>query len=172
MMDKYENLYHISCRVYNLDKIEAAFAKYNIEIFGASSSGEITNEEVLEESIVVMLLEISRDVFRLNVFDGEGKTSNEVGKNVAEWAKSIYTNPAVLLMSAGLNADGQQLVKGFIDTMERQVPLFGSLAGDDLNFRETFVFNASQVISNGVVALVFDQNAICLRGLAVWTRRQ
>jgi hypothetical protein len=125
--------------VHHLDNLKATFAKYNIEIFGASSSGEIANDEVLEESIVVMLLEISRDVFRLSLFDGEGKTSNEVGKKVAEWAKSIYANPAVMLMSAGLHADGQQLVKGVIDTMERQVPLFGSLAGDDLNFNETFV---------------------------------
>ncbi len=153
--------------VHDLEDLKAAFAKYNIEVFGASSSGEITNDEVHEDSIAVMLLDISRDAFRLNVFDGEGKSSHEVGQGVAEWAKPIYENPAFMLMSAGLHADGQQLVKGFIDTMERQVPLFGCLAGDDLSFKETFVFNASQVSVNGVVALVFDQSAIELHGLAV-----
>jgi hypothetical protein len=153
--------------VHNLEDLKSAFAKYNIEVFGASSSGEITNDEVLEDSIAVMLLEISRDAFRLNVFDGEGKSSSDVGQGVAEWAKSIYENPAIMLMSAGLLVDGQQLVKGVIDNMERQVPLFGGLAGDNLKFKETYVFNASQVVANGAVALIFDQKVVELQGLAV-----
>ncbi len=153
--------------VHNLEELKASFAKFDLEVFGASSSGEITNDEVHEESIAVMLLDISREAFRVNIFDGEGKTSTEVGQGVAEWAKPIYDNPAIMVMSAGLHADGQQIVKGVVDTMERQVPLFGCLAGDELTFKETFVFNASQVIPNGVVALVFDQNAIELQGLAV-----
>jgi hypothetical protein len=152
--------------VHNLEELKGSFAKLNIEVFGASSSGEITNDEVHEESIAVMLLDINRDAFRLNVFNGEGKSSSDLGQGVAEWAKPIYDNPAIMLMSAGLHADGQQIVKGVIDTMEHQVPLFGCLAADELTFTETFVFDASQVIANGVVALVFDQNAIELHGLA------
>ena len=155
-----------SSLVHNLEELKDSFAKFNIEVFGASSSGEITNDEVHEESIAVMLLDINRDAFRINIFDGEGKSSSEVGQGVAEWAKPIYDNPAMMLMSAGLHADGQQIVQGVIDTMERQIPLFGCLAGDDLMFKETFVFNASQVITNGVVALIFDQSTIELHGLA------
>jgi len=153
--------------VHNLEDLKAEFAKYNIEVFGASSSGEITNDEAHEDAIAVMLLDISREAFRLNIFDGEGKTSSDIGQGVAEWAKPIYDNPAIMLISAGLHADGQELVKGVIDTMERQVPLFGCLAGDDLSFKETFVFNASQVIANGAMALIFDQNTVELKGLAV-----
>lgn len=153
--------------VHDLEELKAAFAKNNIGVFGASSSGEITNDEVHEESIAVMLLDINRDAFRLAMFEGEGKSSGEIGQAVAEWARPIYDNPAIMLMSAGLHADGQQLVKGVIDAMDRQVPLFGCLAADELTFTETFVFDASQVIANGVVALVFDQSAIELQGLAV-----
>jgi hypothetical protein len=152
--------------VHNLEELSASFAKHNIEVFGASSSGEITNDEVHEGSIVVMLLEISRDAYRLNAFDGEGKTSNQVGQSVAEWAKTIYDNPAFMVMSAGLRADGEQIVNGIIDTMGCQVPLFGGLAGDDLRMQGTFVFSASQVIANGVLALIFDRNAIELQGIA------
>jgi hypothetical protein len=153
--------------VHNLEELKDAFAKFDIEVFGASSSGEITDDEVHEQSIAVMLLDINRDAFRLKLFEGEGKSSSDVGQGVAEWAKPIYDNPAIILMSAGLHADGQQIVKGVIDTMERQVPLFGCLAGDELTFKETFVFDASQVIANGAVVLVFNQNAVELQGLAV-----
>jgi hypothetical protein len=153
--------------VHNLTEVGAAFAKFNIEVFGASTSGEITNDEVHERSIAVMLLDISRDAYRLNVFDGKGKTSNQVGQSVAEWAETVYDDPAFMVISAGLRADGEQIVKGIISTMGRQVPLFGGVAGDDLRREETFVFNASQVIANGVLALIFDQNAIEFQGVAI-----
>ena len=152
--------------VHNLEELSASFAKHNIEVFGASSSGEITNGEVHEGSIVVMLLDISPDAYQLRAFDGEGKTSYQVGQGVAEWAQTIYDNPAFMVMSAGLRADGEQIVNGIIDTMGCQVPLFGGLAGDDLRMQGTFVFCASQVIANGVLALIFDRNAIELQGIA------
>jgi hypothetical protein len=153
--------------VHNLEELSAVFAKDNIEVFGASSSGEITNDEVHEGSIVVMLLNISRDTYRLNFFVGEGKTSYQVGKSVGEWGKTIYDNPAFMVMSAGLRANGEQIVNGIIDTMGRQVPLFGGLAGDDLRAQETFVFTTSQILVNGVVALIFDHIAVDLIGVAV-----
>ena len=162
------NLAIVFCSVvHNLTELSAVFTKFNIDVFGASTSGEIANDEVHEESIAVMLLEISRDACRLNLFEGEGKTSYQVGQNVAEWAKTVYDNPAFMVMAAGLFTDGEQIVKGIIYTMERQVPLFGGLAGDDLRLQETFVFSASEVIANGVVALIFDGNSIGLQGIAV-----
>jgi hypothetical protein len=151
---------------HDLEELRAAFAKFNIEVFGASTSGEITNDEVNEHSIAVMLLEISRDTYRLNAFDGEGKTSSQVGQGVAQWAKTLYDNPAIMVMSAGLRADGEQILNGIIYTMERQVPLFGGLAGTEPGMQETFVFNTSQVLADGVVALAFDQNTIELQGIA------
>jgi hypothetical protein len=152
--------------IHDLKELGAVFAKYDIEVFGASSSGEITNDGIHEESIVVMLLDINRDAYRLNIFDGEGKTSNQLGQSVAEWAKTIYDNPAFMVMSAGVRADGEQIVNGVLYTMGRQVSLFGGLAGDDMRMQETSVFSASQVITNGVVTLIFDQNTINLQGIA------
>ena len=74
---------------HDLKELRTVFTKYDIEVFGASSSGEITNDEIHEESIVVMLLDINRDAFRLNIFDGEGKTSYQVGQRAAELSKNL-----------------------------------------------------------------------------------
>ena len=151
----------------NLKEVGSAFAKSDIQVFGASTSGEITNDQIHEKSTVVMLLDIGRDAHQLNVFDGEGKTSYQVGQSVAEWAKPIYDDPAQMVMSAGMRADGQQIVRGIIDTMEREVPLFGGLAATEVGtIPDTFAFSASQVLANGVVALVFDRNVIELKGTA------
>ncbi|MBT8350503.1 MAG: hypothetical protein KJO26_04625, partial [Deltaproteobacteria bacterium] len=152
---------------HDLKELPIVFTKYDIEVFGASSSGEITNDEIHEESIVVMLLDITRDAFRLNIFDGEGKTSYQVGQSAGQWAKTVFDDPALMVMTAGLFTNGDQIVNGIIDTMDRQVPLFGGRSGDDLRLQDTFVFSASQVISNGVVALIFDQSTIDLKGVAI-----
>ena len=151
---------------HDLGAVSAAFARHDIDVFGASTHGEICNDEIYEQSIVAMLLDISRDAYQVRVFDGQEKTSSQIGQSVAEWAKTVYDNPAFMVVSAGYLANGDHIVNGIIDEMGRQVPLFGGLAGDDLKFKETFVFDGSRITSNGVVALIFDGNVIGLQGVA------
>ncbi len=157
--------------VYDLEKLKAVFAKYEIDVFGATTGGEITNDEVHEESIVVMLLDIKGDAYQLKLFDGEGKTSYQVGQDVARWANTVYDDPALMIMSAGIHADGDQIVNGISYTMEGQIPLFGCFAAFNPEIMpeiiETFVFSSSQISSNGVIALIFDQNVIEIGGIAV-----
>jgi len=157
----------VSSVTHDLNELRTVFTKYDIEVFGASSSGEIINDEIHEESIVVMLLDINRDAFRLNIFNGDGKTSYQVGQSAAEWAKTVYDNPALIVVTAGLFTNGDQIINGITDTMDYQVPLFGGRSGDDLRLQETFVFSVSQIVSNGLVALIFNQTIIDLQGIAV-----
>jgi len=151
---------------HDLKAVGAAFARHDIDVFGASTHGEILNDEIHEESIAAMLLEVSRNAYRVKVFDGREKTSLQIGQGVAMWAKTVYDNPAFMVASAGYLANGDHIVKGVIDEMGRQAPLFGGLAGDDVKFQTTFAFDGSRVISNGVAALIFDGNVIGLQGVA------
>jgi hypothetical protein len=155
-----------SSPAHDLKALGAIFAKHDIDVFGGTTHGEICNDETLEESIVAMLLDVSRDAYQLRVFDGQEKTSAQIGQSVAEWAKNVFDNPAFMVVSAGYLANGEHIVNGIIDEMGRQVPLFGGLAGDDLKFQESFAFDGSRVTSNGVVALIFDSNVIGLQGVA------
>jgi hypothetical protein len=158
-----------SAVAHDFKALGAIFAKHDIDVFGASSSGEISNDEVHADSIVAMLLDISREVYSLEMFDGKDKSSWQVGQDIGEWAKTVYENPALMVVSGGLLANGDHIVNGIISAMGRQVPLFGGLAGDDFDHfkvQATFAFSASQVTSNGVMALVFDGNVIGLRGVA------
>ncbi|MGO9570738.1 MAG: FIST signal transduction protein [Desulfomonilaceae bacterium] len=151
---------------HDLKEVGAVFAKHDIDVFGASTAGEISNDEVHEESIVAMLLDIGREVYRLEMFDGKDKSSGQVGQSIGEWAKTVYENPAFMVASGGILANGDHIIEGIISAMGHQVPLFGGLAGDDGSLQGTFVFSASQVTSNGVLALVFDGNVIGLQGVA------
>jgi hypothetical protein len=155
-----------SSPAHDLKGLGAIFAKHDIDVFGASTAGEILNDEVHAESIAAMLLDIGRELYSLEMFDGRDKSSWQVGQNVGEWANTVYDNPALMVVSGSLLANGEHIVNGIISAMGRQVPLFGGLAADDLKLQETSVFNASQVTSNGVTALVFDGNVIGLQGVA------
>lgn len=158
----------VFCSVaHNLDEVARLFARYNIEVFGASSSGEIADDKYYEESITVMLLYIDHDYYKLKAFDAHCMTSYQAGQGIGKWAKTVYDLPAFMIVSAGLRADGEQIVHGITDEMGYQVPLFGGLAGDDLRMRGTFVFSSSQIISDGMVVLIFDRRVIELYGMAV-----
>jgi hypothetical protein len=152
---------------HDLKALGSCFGKHDIDVFGSGSAGEILNNEVREGSIVVLLLEIDREAYRINIFDGADKTYHELGKSIAEWAQPAYPEPALMAVVGGLMADGDQIIKGIVDTMGRQVPLFGGLAGNDQLPQETVVFDSSQVLSNGACVLAFNQAAIELRGVAV-----
>jgi hypothetical protein len=100
------------------------------------------------------------------MFDGQDKTSSQLGRSIGEWGKAEYADPAFMVLSGGLLADGEEIVNGIIDGVGRQAPLFGGMAGDDLRMKETYVFNSSHVVSNGAASLVFDQSVLGLCGLA------
>jgi len=155
-----------SSPAHDLKDLGAIFGRHDMDVFGASTAGEILNDEVHAGSIVAMLLDIGREVYSLGMFDGKDKSSFQVGQNIGEWAKTVYDNPAFMVVSGGLHANGEHIVNGIISAMGRQVPLFGGLAGDDSKAQETFAFSASQLTSNGVMALVFDGNVIGLQGVA------
>jgi hypothetical protein len=152
---------------HDLEKVRQVFLSHDIQLFGGSSSGEITDDSDHEESIACMLLDIAPQAFRLNGFASVDQTSYQLGQQVGGWAKQVFEKPAIMVLSAGLQADGEQIVNGIIDIIGYQAPLFGGMAGDDTHMQGSYVFAAGQVVSYGVLALAFDQNLVELSGTTV-----
>ena len=150
-----------------LDQVRAIFAWYHIAAFGCTSSGEITNSTFSEESITVMLFDLPREAFKIRLFDGTEKSSYKLGQEVAKWTEEVFEMPALLVLSAGLQADGEALINGVIESMEGEVPLFGGLAGDDLKMQSTYAFTETGMTGMGVLALAIDNTRIEVDGLAV-----
>ena len=80
--------------------------------------------------------------------NGEDTASFCLGKTVA---KNIRKDTkAVISFCNGLSIDGALFVKGFFSE-DIDIPLLGGLAGDNVNFIDTFVFS-NRGISNGAVS--------------------
>ena len=75
--------------------------------------------------------------------------------------------PALLVLSAGLQADGEAFVHGAIESMGVEFPLFGGLAGDDLKMQGTYAFTETEMTGLGILALAIDSSKIEVNGLAV-----
>ena len=56
----------VDCKI---EQIPEIFAKHKIDMIGCSTSGEICNEEIAAQSISVLLMDLGRDCYTIQVND-------------------------------------------------------------------------------------------------------
>jgi len=151
---------------HNLEELSELLAGEGMAVFGASSSGEIAENEVFEQSIVVMLLDMNKDSFALYSEKTKGNNTAGISKNAAQFAQQKFQNPAILILSAGLTVDGVSIVEGVNNEIKTNIPLYGGLAGDDFKMQATYVFTNKEMINDGLVFLIIDHDKIEVNGLA------
>ncbi len=139
------------------------FNEKNIEVFGATTAGEILDAEILERSTVIMLLNIQKAHYK--IFCEASADTYKASCNLAHFAKDSFTNPSIIVMSSGLTIDAEEIIKGVKDCAP-QAPLYGGLAGDDLTMKASYVFSNGYESSNGLIGLVLDNDKVYSTGLA------
>jgi hypothetical protein len=157
---------------FGIAPLSEVLGKYDdIAFLGASTDGEImaNGEEpvVHEGTAAISLIECDREAFRLQIFQGNGKKSFDVGQEVANWGVNQFMRPGFIVVSGGLHADGEEILKGIISVAGPVTPVFGGLAGDNKAFKATFAFTNGQYTADGIVALVLDTDRIELGGIAI-----
>jgi hypothetical protein len=155
---------------FNIAETARVLGEFPFPFFAGSSCGEIFTDgeksRALENSAVVALLEVPADAFQVRLFEGAGLDSLALGAAIGRWGKSVFKNPAFLVVVSGIKRDGEQVVHGLLGEFPVQVPLFGGLAGDDAKFKETFAFTNRQATNDGAVVCVLDYDRISVEGLA------
>ena len=156
---------------HDLADVGAVFAAAGIDVFGASSAGEILaagqEDCVYEQAIVGLLLDLDRAAYRLGLIDGRDQADDAMGRATGAWVADTFAEPALLVMVAGMWADGDRVLRGLLAATGGAVPVYGALAGDDLRLRETIVFTNGAVANRGVLALSIDRTRVEVRGMAV-----
>lgn len=139
------------------------FTEKNIDIFGSTTAGEIIDDVVLEQSTVIMLLDLKRENYK--ILYEEGVQTYQVAYNLATFAQQSFADPSLVVVSSGLTIDAEQIIKGVKDANE-SIPLFGGLAGDDLTMKASYVFSNRFESSVGLIALVLDNEKVAVQGIA------
>lgn len=140
----------------NSDSVKNVRSKYPSAIIaGCTTSGEITGERVIDDSLVLTAVEFEKTNIELAeaVLNGSENPSFDAGKDLASGLPSDNLKH-VLVFSDGLNVNGTDLVRGMSNSLPSEVSVTGGLAGDGPNFLKTYTIdNNGDLKSNTITAI-------------------
>lgn len=145
---------------------------HHIDIIGATSSHEFIDGRQSEGETVLLLLDINRAYYTILFEDIGNRSVEEAAAHMSQAALQTFKNPAFILLSTLLSADGKMmdgegLIRAIENTVGSHVNMFGGMAGDDISFTGTYVFTADQSTDYGMMALVLNEDKIQLLGVAI-----
>lgn len=140
----------------NPDRFNEIKAMYpTATIFSCSTSGEIMDVEVSDETISLSAVQFESTELRF----AQAKISDfgdsaSAGKKLAEDLKADGLK-LIFVLSDGLHVNGSELVKGFNSNLPQGVIVTGGLAGDAARFEKTLIGINSVPESGNIVAVGF-----------------
>ncbi len=128
-------------------------------LMGCSSAGEFTESGATSGAVSVAL--ISSDTLQVRLGVGTNFTEDLTGSvthaladfvgNSEQALRAGYLGRTLFLMTDGLTGKLELLIDAIMAQTAMQYQLFGGAAGDDAQFKETFVFYHDQVLRNAFV---------------------
>ncbi len=120
------------------------------KIIGATTDGEILNNEVTTDKVIVSVSAFERATLKVAMVENDGD-SFACGNILAR--KLVQDDTKVIfLFSDGLHTNGEVFLNGF-KTISDDIILAGGMAGDGANFDTTYILSNDGVISNGAVGI-------------------
>ncbi|MBI5145000.1 MAG: chemotaxis protein, partial [Candidatus Omnitrophica bacterium] len=135
-------------------------------LIGCSSAGEFNEERVDKESVVCAVINSNTHKFFTALSEGikedEIKALQEASKNIPSPIADYPYLSAILLID-GLAGKGEESVLAGLNALGPNVKFSGGAAGDDLKFKETYVFADDKVAANAVsLALVASRIPVAI----------
>ena len=140
--------------------------KMGIGVFGASSFGQFIDHDFDTASIVIMLLEIRPEYFKIEFRETGSHSTKEISRLIGETGKAIFRKPAFIVASGGIKTDGEKILEGIQESAGTATGVFGGMAASSLKLMDTFVFTNSKISHDGIVAIILDEEKISIKGYA------
>lgn len=149
------------------EAIAKLLSEKNIAIFGCSTGSNFTDGEIENDTIVIMLLDVNPSFFKVVLKKSIDNSTKNTAEEIGKAAKEAFDQPAFLVVSGGLAADGDEIIDGIENVCGKGVTIFGGLAADGLKLVRTYVFTNDELTDKGLLALIFDETKISLNGMAI-----
>ena len=128
----------------------------NVKIIGTSTDGEIIDGKVTQNKIIINFNIFNSTTFQTAILKKTDKSYN-LGQKIAQ--KLITPKTKLLItFTDGLTVNGENYLKG-IESISNVI-IAGGLAGDNGEFKETFVFNENEILSNACVAVSLNSDIL------------
>src|SRR5437660_8687704 len=136
----------------HLDEIRQTFP--NAHLLGCSTSGEIYETQVFDDSLVATAIQFGdTQIQGVRVKLSDGIRSFEAGERLAkELDKAGLVH--VFVLSDGLNVNGSELVAGLAAHLPTHVAVTGGLSGDGGRLQERLVVWDSSPVPDVIAAIV------------------
>ncbi len=123
-------------------------------IAGCSTSGQISDGQLTDQSILVCVVQLEKSTLRKAVINSHSASASyESGQALAEQLHNEQLK-YVLLISKGLNINGSQLAAGIRSKLSHPAVVTGGLAGDDDRFEKTWVVNQDNTCDANAITAV------------------
>ncbi|HZO75180.1 MAG TPA: FIST N-terminal domain-containing protein [Ktedonobacteraceae bacterium] len=124
-------------------------------LIGCSTAGEISDTQVLDESLVVTAVQFEQTTLHgVRIKLKQGISDFHAGELLAkELDKKGLVH--VLVFSRGVNVNGSDLVAGLTRHLPPQVTITGGLSGDGTRFQETIVVWEGRPETESIIVLGF-----------------
>ena len=124
--------------------------------FGCTTSGEIANDGVHDESIVYTCIKFENPNSRFKLVSTpiiKSANSFEAGKALSQKLKDTNLKH-ILVLSDGQQVNGTDLVKGISNNLPEEISVTGGLAGDGSRFEKTYVLDENGKPQTGIISAI------------------
>ena len=124
-------------------------------IIGASTSGEIFDDEVYDETIVLSIAKFESTILQNHISNTiDNATSYEDGVTIAQQLNHDNLR-GIFILSDGLKTNGSKLTQGIASAVDSNVVVSGGLAGDQDRFEKTWIISEGVFKDANVCAVGF-----------------
>ncbi len=143
----------IACKDSILSIVENIKSKLpNCDIVGASTDGEITNGKVTTNETTISITYFDKVEFQVGFVEYNDKECVSTSANKLASDISNENTKVIIAFADGLNTNGEEFLNG-LSKYNKNITISGGLAGDNAQFKDTFVFTNDNIISKGAVAV-------------------
>lgn len=153
-------------RVADIDNITSLLDTKGIAIFGASTAQKFSEEGIEPEGIVVLLMDIKPESFKIQLKSYNATSVYESCSEVGAVGKASFNHPAFIISTIDISIPPETVIKGILNKAGMDVTIIGGGAGDTINFTGTVFTNHSKT-NSGMIALILDEDKIAVKGMAV-----
>lgn len=132
----------------------------NAHIVICSTSGQISNNQLVENDVVATAIELEKTEIKVSEVDIVLNSDIQVlGQTIKDNLLSTDLK-SILIISEGSHVNGTELINELITQTNESIPIFGGLAGDEYNFEKTIVGLNEDASPGKIVAIGFYGDAI------------
>jgi hypothetical protein len=148
------------------EELRSIFGTKDIAIFGITAPQKFTDQGISEEDIVVMLMDIKVENFKIVLTDYHGSSPYEAGYKTGIAGKEAFANPCFIISPIDFRMSGEELIGGLTDAAGKDATIIGGVAGNPDDF-SGILFTNTISSKAGLIALIIDQDKVLVSGLAV-----